>query len=213
MENEVDWGSFDRGGVFERFRGPSIGPQASRNEVDFEFMTRFDFNHLLPALLQVEDRMSMAHGLESRVPLLDSEIVEFVATIPAALKFKGGQLKHFLTISLQRRLPRRSPSVATRWAFRCPLNEWLSGPLQAYVSDIFASQRARHRPFFDSDAIVAHLKTAGRYSRKYLGFAVAGTLVPAFHDRAGAYRRMIDEAQPIQSLRGPADAVLEPDLA
>ena len=34
-------------------------------------MTHFDFKTLLPALLQVEDRVSMAHGLESRVPFLD----------------------------------------------------------------------------------------------------------------------------------------------
>ena len=51
-------------------------------------MTNYDFRTLLPALLQVEDRMSMAHGLESRVPLLDVELVEFSSTIPADIKFK-----------------------------------------------------------------------------------------------------------------------------
>ena len=65
MESEVDWAALDRGGVFERFRETFNGPHDGRNELDFELMTRFDFNHLLPALLQVEDRMSMAHGLES----------------------------------------------------------------------------------------------------------------------------------------------------
>ena len=53
-------------------------------------MTHFDFKTLLPALLQVEDRMSMAHGLESRVPLLDHPLVELAATIPADVKFKDG---------------------------------------------------------------------------------------------------------------------------
>ena len=42
-----------------------------KKEAYFDSMTHFDFKCLLPALLQVEDRMSMAHGLESRVPLLD----------------------------------------------------------------------------------------------------------------------------------------------
>ena len=42
-----------------------------RKEAYFDSMTHFDSKCLLPALLQVEDRMSMAHGLESRVPLLD----------------------------------------------------------------------------------------------------------------------------------------------
>jgi len=49
-------------------------------------MTHFDFKTLLPALLQVEDRMSMAHGLESRVPFLDHSIVEFAATVPPSIK-------------------------------------------------------------------------------------------------------------------------------
>ena len=57
-------------------------------------MTHFDFKCLLPALLQVEDRMSMAHGLESRVPLLDHPIVEFAASIPADIKFKDGEMKY-----------------------------------------------------------------------------------------------------------------------
>ena len=59
-------------------------------------MTHFDFKTLLPALLQVEDRMSMAHGLESRVPFLDRELVEFAATIPASIKFKNGTMKYIL---------------------------------------------------------------------------------------------------------------------
>ena len=53
-------------------------------------MTHFDFKTLLPALLQVEDRVSMAHGLESRVPFLDHELVELAATIPADIKFEDG---------------------------------------------------------------------------------------------------------------------------
>ena len=51
-------------------------------------MTHFDFKTLLPALLHVEDRMSMAHGIESRVPFLDRELVEFAATIPANISLK-----------------------------------------------------------------------------------------------------------------------------
>ena len=53
-------------------------------------MTHFDFKTLLPGLLHVEDRMSMAHGIESRVPLLDKKIVELAAIVPADIKFKMG---------------------------------------------------------------------------------------------------------------------------
>ena len=214
MESEVDWGSLDRGGVFERFRETFNGPRGERNELDFKSMTRFDFNHLLPALLQVEDRMSMAHGLESRVPLLDSEIVEFVATIPAALKFKGGQLKYFFRSAFSARLPQQIADRRDKMGFPVPLNEWLAGPLQGYVQDIFATQRARHRPFFDSDAIVAHLKGTSRYSRKYWGMLSLELWHQQFHDRAARYRRMVDNARPtLQLLRQGASSGLEASVA
>ena len=54
-------------------------------------MTHFDFKTLLPALLQVEDRVSMAHGLESRVPFIDTEIIELLASVPADKKFPNGK--------------------------------------------------------------------------------------------------------------------------
>ena len=73
----------------EIFNGHNVG-----HESYFDKMTHFDFKTLLPALLQVEDRVSMAHGLESRVPLLDHELVELAATIPADIKFRDGNMKH-----------------------------------------------------------------------------------------------------------------------
>ena len=82
-------------------------------------MTHFDFKTLLPALLQVEDRVSMAHGLESRVPLLDHPLVELAATIPADIKFKDGTMKHVLR-GAWRELPEIDGRRArTRWASLC----------------------------------------------------------------------------------------------
>ena len=81
--------------------------------------------------------------------------------------------------------------------FPVPVNEWLSGPLQTFFRDTFASQRARRRPFFNSDAIMAHLKTTGRYSRKTWGLLSLELWHQRFHDRAVEYRRMIDASQPI----------------
>jgi asparagine synthase (glutamine-hydrolysing) len=196
MDGEVDWTSLDRAGVFERFCETFNRKRGGRAESDFESMTRFDFDHLLPALLQVEDRMSMAHGVESRVPLLDTAVVEFVATIPAELKFGGGQLKHFFRSAFSSRLPRRIAERSDKMGFPVPLNEWFSGPLRGFVRDLFAAQRARHRPFFNGEAILAHLDGTGRYSRKTWGLLCLELWYQQFHDRAAAYRRMIDDARP-----------------
>src|SRR6185295_19967643 len=60
-------------------------------------MMRFDAETYLPEdVLTKVDRMSMAHSIESRVPLLDNEVIEFAATLPAALKIKNGRRKHVL---------------------------------------------------------------------------------------------------------------------
>ena len=83
-------------------------------------MTHFDFKTLLPALLQVEDRVSMAHGLESRVPFLDHPLVELAATMPADVKFKDGTMKHVLRAGVRAgRCRSRSRRAPTRWASRC----------------------------------------------------------------------------------------------
>ncbi|MFP3686286.1 asparagine synthase-related protein, partial [Bacillus sp. SIMBA_026] len=53
-------------------------------------LLRLDFHTLLPALLHVEDRTSMIENLESRPPLLDIGIVEYLARVPSAFLLKNG---------------------------------------------------------------------------------------------------------------------------
>lgn len=207
MTGEVDWRSLNRGVVFERFHDAFKFAAAENGGADFESMTRFDFDHLLPALLQVEDRMSMAHGVESRVPLLDSEFVRLVATIPAGIKFEGDQLKPLFRAAFGARLPRPIADRPDKMGFPVPLNEWLSHPLRGYIYDIFATQRARHRPFFNSDAILDHLRSTGRHSRKSWALLSLELWFQLFHDRAAFYRSMLDNARPAPSLCRPAAAV------
>jgi len=94
MRDEIQWADFPLADVEAAFRDTFNGRNVGK-EAYFDKMTHFDFKHLLPALLHVEDRMSMAHGLESRVPLLDHSIVELAATVPADIKFSGGRTKSF----------------------------------------------------------------------------------------------------------------------
>lgn len=59
----------------------------------FNKMTHFDLKTLLPALLHVEDRMSMAVSIESRVPILDYRIIELASKMPPSMKFSGSKQK------------------------------------------------------------------------------------------------------------------------
>lgn len=160
-------GVIKREQAFEEFRDIFWGRNV-RKESYFDLMTHFDFKTLLPALLQVEDRMSMAHGLESRVPFLDHPLVEFAATAPANIKFLDGELKRWLRVSFSDRLPRAIRERKDKMGFPVPLNLWLKnkGPARELIGDIFSSANARNRPYLNgSISLDSILDTQSAYGR------------------------------------------------
>ena len=86
LGDEINWEYIEDYSAKKEYKKVFFGNNIDEGSY-FDLMTNYDFRTLLPALLQVEDRMSMAHGLESRVPLLDVDLVEFSSTIPANIKF------------------------------------------------------------------------------------------------------------------------------
>jgi asparagine synthase (glutamine-hydrolysing) len=151
-------GTIDRERTFAEFKQIYWGENVGK-ESYFDSMTHFDFKTLLPALLQVEDRMSMAHGVESRVPLLDHPLVEFAATIPADVKFKNGELKRLLRVAFGDMLP---PSIRDRkdkMGFPVPLNGWVrrGGPARELIGDLLGSKSAQSRPYLADGAPIDRL--------------------------------------------------------
>ena len=191
---EIVWGDLDRARVRAAYAAIFNSVRTVRHESYFDSMTHFDFKTLLPALLHVEDRMSMAHGLESRVPFLDHPLIEFVATVPADVKFKGGQMKHLLKEAYREVIPAAIASRRDKMGFPVPLNEWRQGALSGYVNDLFRSDRARTRPFIDAKAVIAGLDGGGRFSRKLWGLLSLEVWYRAFHDRAAHYAGLLDKA-------------------
>ena len=145
------------------FWGENVGKESY-----FDSMTHFDFKTLLPALLQVEDRMSMAHGVEARVPFLDHPLIEFVATIPADIKFRNGELKRLLKTVFSDCLPTVIKNRKDKMGFPVPLNLWLkrNGPAREFVGDILGSQKARSRSYLGGglslDAVLDSQSAHGR---------------------------------------------------
>lgn len=191
MQSEVDWPSLDLGGVVDRYKSVFNSVRNVRKEAYFDSMTHFDFKCLLPALLQVEDRMSMAHGLEARVPFLDREIVELAATIPADIKFPGGRMKHLLKDYSRPYLPEAVMNRRDKMGFPVPLKEWFSGPLRDFTQDIFNSRTAKARPYFNNEAILKNFDKGGQFSRKTWGLLSLEIWQQLFHDRSTEYRRMV----------------------
>ena len=189
MKEEVDWHALDKDRVFEAFQNIFNNPENVGHEAYFDKMTHFDFKCLLPALLHIEDRMSMAHGLESRVPFLDHPLVEFAATVPADLKFAGGDTKHLLKLALGGELPDAILNRRDKMGFPVPLKEWFVEELRDFVQDLFRSRAARSRPFMNADAVLANFEQAGRFSRKTWGLISLEIWHQMFHDRASEIRR------------------------
>jgi asparagine synthase (glutamine-hydrolysing) len=200
MEREVDWSALDRNRVFEGFLAIFNNQSNVRKEAYFDKMTHFDFKCLLPALLQVEDRMSMAHGLESRVPFLDHPLIEFLATVPADVKFEGGRMKHLLKLAYADVLPEAIVNRRDKMGFPVPLKEWFSDELRDLIEDTFRSRNARQRPFLNADAILGNFASAARFSRKVWGLLCLELWHQTFHDRAADYRCMLADTAPPQTM-------------
>ncbi|MGC1188810.1 MAG: asparagine synthase-related protein, partial [Candidatus Acidiferrales bacterium] len=85
-------------------------------------------SYMVNTLLRDTDAVSMAHSLEVRVPLLDYELVEFVAALPAGAKQRAGQPKALLAEAVRDLLPEEVLSQPKR-TFTLPWEHWLRGPL------------------------------------------------------------------------------------
>jgi asparagine synthase (glutamine-hydrolysing) len=101
------------------------------------------------------DRMSMAHSLEVRCPLLDHELAELSASIPTSWKMRNGQGKAILIDAIGDRLP---PALRHRkkMGFGVPLAHWFRGPLREFLHDHLLGDRFTGRGIA-SPAFVRHL--------------------------------------------------------
>ena len=158
LGDEIRWDALGNYDIFETFRSIFRADNVGK-ESYFDSMTHFDFKTLLPALLQVEDRVSMAHGIESRVPFLDHPIVEFAATAPSNIKFKDGRMKHLLRNAMEYTLPESIVNRKDKMGFPVPLNDWLKSDVRDFVMDILTTRTANERDFVDNRVVVNNLET------------------------------------------------------
>jgi asparagine synthase (glutamine-hydrolysing) len=116
-----------------------------------------DLKTYLVELLMKQDQMSMAASIESRVPFLDHELVEFVATVPDAWKLRGWQTKRVLRHAMKGRVPdcvlRRA-----KMGFPVPFASWVRGPWAGVAREVLLDRRARERGVFDTGAVDALLR-------------------------------------------------------
>jgi asparagine synthase (glutamine-hydrolysing) len=188
LSNEINWeylGDYDPFIAFEKiFNGNNVGKEAY-----FDKMTHFDFKTLLPALLQVEDRMSMAHGLESRVPFLDYKIVELAAVIPADIKFKNGEMKRLLIKTFSKELPESILNRKDKMGFPVPINEWFKNELKDFVISIF--REFPDREILNKEKILEGIALEPKFGRKIWGLLSLEIWFQEFYDKFNNYKKLI----------------------
>jgi asparagine synthase (glutamine-hydrolysing) len=132
-------------------------------------MTYFDLKGSLPALLHVEDRTSMAASIESRVPLLDHRIVEFMAKIPPNIKFAGGRMKHLFKEAVRNTVPRQIFERKDKMGFPTPLTQWTKGVAREFVRDTLLSGRALERGLYNASEVTKALNSEREFGRVVWG--------------------------------------------
>jgi asparagine synthase (glutamine-hydrolysing) len=190
LNGEVNLDSLGDYSPFETFKDIFNGDNVG-HESYFDKMTHFDFKTLLPALLQVEDRVSMAHGLESRVPLLDHALVELAATIPADIKFRDGNMKHVYKRATRSLVPELIASRKDKMGFPVPLQEWMRGPAREFIGDVFSSRAALERDLFDNRKVLDGLERENRFGRQTWGLLCLELWQRAFHDREREFKDLM----------------------
>lgn len=118
----------------------------------------------LPMLLHWEDRSSMAHGVEARVPFVDHELVEFSLALWSDHKFLRDATKLVLRRAMARVLPEKVASRRDKLGFATPEAEWLRGPLGALAREGVEATLARWPGLIEAGAArrLAAEMTAGR---------------------------------------------------
>lgn len=112
-----------------------------------------DQETLLPdQVLAFVDRLSMAHSLEVRPPLLDHRIVEFAARVPGRMKIARGRVKHLFKQAVADLLP---PDLIDRpkEGFLMPINRWMRDVLGDFVREAFAGPALARQPWLDQAAV------------------------------------------------------------
>ena len=124
--------------------------------------------------LTYTDKMSMAEGVEVRVPFLDLDLVEFASQIPSYYKQRGSEGKWILKKAMEPYLP-RDVIYRSKTGFGAPLRRWLKVELKDWLAETLSPQNLNNRGFFEPQAVqrLINDNESGRVDASYTLFSLA----------------------------------------
>jgi asparagine synthase (glutamine-hydrolysing) len=153
--------------------GKAAGPESAADYVNRSLY--FEIKTFLHGLLVVEDKLSMAHGLETRVPFLDNDLVDFAMRIPVRYKLRslgdvvrlnenepGSKTQRYFEqtsdgkILLREVLSQYVPATYTqgiKQGFSAPDASWFKGESIDYIRNLFNDRRARLYDYIQPDTV------------------------------------------------------------
>lgn len=151
----------------------------------FNRMTAFDLKTMLQSLLHVEDRMSMAFSIESRLPLLDHRLIELVFRMPPLFKYRDGESKAILKAAARTIVPPVVLERKDKMGFPVPFVEWSNGPLREMVGDILLGNAAKSRGIYKLDGLERLIAKEMAFGRELWGLLCLELWFQTYMDSPG----------------------------
>jgi len=134
---------------------------------------------VLPTILRNFDRMSMAHGVEVRMPFMDWRLVTYVMSLPDSAKSANGFSKWVARAAMKDQMPERIRMGKRKVGFNSPMPGWLNGPLRPWVRETLERPNGAFDELVDSRALRAKIHSLSQ-ARQW-DWECVGRLWPYIH--------------------------------
>jgi asparagine synthase (glutamine-hydrolysing) len=174
---------FLRGGLFSLPRPFSVVGDDDRLPREWGAFNRRLYRMLhgtvLPTILRNFDRLSMAHGIEVRMPFLDWRLVTYTVALPEQAKYARGVSKLIARRAMTGHMPESIRAGKRKVGFNSPMPEWLNGPLSDWTTSLLSKPVAAFAELVDEPALEQAVLTLNR--NKSWDWESAGRIWPYLH--------------------------------
>lgn len=126
----------------------------------------------LPTILRNFDRLSMAHGIEVRMPFMDWRLVTYTMALPETSKSADGMTKVVARQAMANLMPESIRTARRKVGFNSPMPEWLNGPLAGWTAELLDRKVPAFAEFVDEAPLrkaVGHLTATQRWDWESVG--------------------------------------------